>query len=203
MLVVLEGIDNSGKTYQAKALKSKLKMEGVKVNIHKELFSKMRGVTKRLVDEGKLPLIVKKIVYGKIEEHKIENCEWPPREIIIIDRFIHTVLAYAKVSRHYINLCESLKRHHLYDLVIYVDITPDEALERSKIAHDDMRYSWDYLNSARLNYLEFVASNELILLDGMRPKEEVTGAIISLMKDHFVRSKFERGSWGLERRIGW
>jgi len=185
MLVVLEGIDNSGKTYQAKALKSELEKEGIYVNINKEMFSKIRGVTKRLVDEGKLPQFVQKIAYGKVEKPEIENREWPPRQLIIIDRFIHTVLAYAKVSRYYIKLCESMKRYKLYDLAIYVDITPDEALERSKISHDDMRYSWDYLNSARMNYLNFVESNELKLLDGMRSKEEVTEDIIALMKEHF------------------
>ncbi|MDP6157157.1 MAG: dTMP kinase [Candidatus Thermoplasmatota archaeon] len=189
MLVILEGIDNSGKSYQAKALKSKLEKEGTKVNINKEMFSKIRGVTKGLVNEGRIPSLFDKIMNGKVKERKIDYSEWPPPEIIIIDRFIHTVLAYAKVSRYYIKLCESMKRHHLYDLAIYVDITPDEALERSKLANDNMRYSWDYLNSARLNYLKFVESNELILVDGMRPKEEVTEAIISLMKDHFYSNK--------------
>ena len=186
MLVVLEGIDNSGKTYQANALKSKLEMQGTKVSINKEMFSKIRGVTKSLVDEGKLPHILQKIAGGRVNQHEIGDREWPPRKIIIIDRFIHTVLAYAKVSRYYIKLCESLKRHPLYDLAIYVDVTADEALARSKIAHDNMRYSWDYLNSARQNYLKFIDSNELELLDGMRPREEVTEDIIALMKDHYL-----------------
>ena len=187
MLVVLEGIDNSGKTCQAKYLKSILEGDETRVSIHKELFSKIRGVTMGLKHEGRLPLIVRKIVSGKVEPDEIEKGEWPPREIIIIDRFIHTVLAYAKINRYYMDLCEFLTRYRLYDLAIYVDITADEALLRSKIAHDDMRYSWDYLNSARLNYLKFVESKELLPLDGMRPKEEVTDSIIALMKDRFVR----------------
>ena len=92
MLVILEGIDNSGKSYQAKALKSKLEKEGTKVNINKEMISKIRGVTKGLVNEGRIPSLFDKIMNGKVKERKIDYSEWPPPEIIIIDRFIHTVL---------------------------------------------------------------------------------------------------------------
>ena len=185
MIVVLEGIDNSGKTYQANELKRILERQGTEVNINKEFFSKIRGVMTKMVNDGRIPSVVQKILEIKVVGHESKNCNWPPRELIIIDRFIHTVLAYAKVNDYYMNLCETLKRYRLYDLAIYVDITADEALERSRIANDNMDYSWDYLNSARMNYLKFVKSDGLKLLDGMRSKEEVTESLIALIKDHF------------------
>ena len=183
MFIVFEGIDNAGKTYQIGVVRSILREEGYRVSVHKEFFSKIREILKRQMLKGKLPSFVNVIYDNVMAAVGNDNGSGEDDGIVMIDRFIHTVLAYGKTEKENIDWLRSLNRKDLYDLGIFIDITPEEALNRSEKDNDDMSYSWDYLNNARENYLKFVENGELVMVDGMRDRVEVTGEIIQLIRD--------------------
>jgi len=182
MFIVFEGIANAGKTYQLEVVRSILEEEGYGVSVHKDFFAKIREMLKRQMARGKLPPFVN-VIYGSIMGAVgTDNNSEGDDEIVMIDRFIHTVLAYAKAEKQNIDWLRSLPRKDLYDLGIFIDITPEEALNRSEQDNDHMSYSWDYLNNARENYLKFVDNGELISVSGMREKEKVTEEIMELIR---------------------
>ncbi len=182
MFIVFEGIDNAGKTYQIEVVRSILEEEGYHVGVHKEFFAKIREMLKRQLIMGKLPPFVNVIYDNIMMAVGNGNIGSEDGEIVMIDRFIHTVLAYGKVEKENIDWLRSLPRKDLYDLGIFIDITPEEALIRSGKDNDQMSYSLDYLSAAQENYLKFVENEELISVNGMQEKEKVTEEIMELIR---------------------
>ena len=182
MFVVLEGIDNSGKTYQTKAIKAELEREGVRAIIRKEFFPKIFEMLKRRYDKGMFSPFVEAMISGVIAMFGVSEAGITDADVVIIDRFVHTVLAYGEADNRSVDIIDDLDRSELYDLAIYIDITPEEAMERSRRGDDNMRYSRDYLSVVREHYLGFVDKGELIFVDGMRPRETVTREIMELLQ---------------------
>ena len=183
MFVVLEGIDNSGKSYQAYAVKEELGKEGVRVVVHKDLFQKIFEMLRRRYDRGMFSPFAEAMISGALALFGNGETVNTDADVVIVDRFIHTVLAYGEPENRSAGVMKDLDRVEMYDLGIYIDVTPEEAMERSRRAEDGMRHSGDYLSAARENYLGFVEKGELVLVDGIRSREEVTEEIVRLVKE--------------------
>lgn len=208
MFVVLEGIDNAGKTYQGQIICSLLGKEGYRVEVYKKLHLKILETLKRQLGiaatssglenffdptlKSKSNSVPSKDVHKKYGEPRSDTLEGfgcvkegqGADRIVIMDRFIHTVFAYGEAAPWTIQWLRTLPREKLYDIVIYIDITPEEALERAKSTNDVRKYTHDYLDSARKKYQKYLLKGEMIPVNGMQPREDVTRDILATMRSH-------------------
>lgn len=182
MFVVFEGIDNSGKTFQAGAVRKELVLGGHTVRVRKNLFLKLAEVLQRQSDLGKLPLAVASFLNAARAAFGADERERDPGEIVIIDRFVHTIIAHGRAGDMDVTWIEGVRRTELYDVGIYIDITPEEAVRRAEFPGAEMEYSAEYLEQIRNHYLRFVEAGELILIDGMRDREMVTRDIMKILE---------------------
>ena len=140
MLVILEGLDNTGKTTIAKMLMQYYKIQGKNAILAKELSTPVGEQIKQLSREGKLTPELKSYLFpadrrllldglGKIEKD----------DIVIFDRYVPSAIAYRMAD----GIDKNFPRH---DLGFYIDITPDESIRRNTDQKFNIRYSFDQLD---------------------------------------------------------
>lgn len=149
-LIVVEGIDGSGKTTQAQRL-------------HKKLSKKHKTFLTKNPTDGPIGQLIRKALINKIEipsmsmqylfsadrqAQQVEIIEHLKKgEIVISDRYFWSSLAYGIVDRHYKELSKGqnlllisqsvLSHFHQFilpDMTIYLDVSVDVAYKRLKDA---------------------------------------------------------------------
>ena len=139
--IVFEGIDGAGKTTQVNILAERLRAEGKKVVITAEPTGLEGGKRLREALSGKIKKseceMAVMFVADRIE-HNIHKTEGISALVesgayVICDRYYYSTLAYQGQSTDYewvkkMNLsCPEIRRP---DLCIYLDLTPEQSLER-------------------------------------------------------------------------
>ncbi len=185
MLIVLEGIDNSGKTYQSEMLRQRLFEKGHRVRILKSILPKVTESFSRQERQGKLPPLLQGFLEAARTAFGMSEARGDEGELVIIDRFIHTIIAHGMAGDANVEWLSEMRRAELYDLGIYLDVTPEEAVARSRKAQDGMRYTTEYLGGVRKHYLDFVEEGELILVDGMRDRDVITRELMGIIEAGF------------------
>lgn len=186
MIIVLEGIDNAGKTTVAKMLYNYFSSKGVKVSISRELTTKVGDLIKSSVKNEGLSPITKAFLFAADRQIRLEQlgdiCN--SEEIIIFDRYLHSAVVYREAEGLDGSWVKELNRYIPHsDFSFYIDITPEESIRRNTDTKFNIHYTLEHLAKVRKSYMDYVESGELTLIDGMKDTKYVLKRIIDTLRE--------------------
>ena len=170
MIVVLEGIDNCGKTTTSEQLSQYFKRTGRSVHISKELTTDVGSLIKNASSTSPFSPIMKTFLFAADRQLRLEEIEKSNKyDVYIFDRYLYSAIAYREA--------EGIDRHWVQD----IDISPEESIRRNTDAKFNIHYSLEYLSHVRESYLREVKDGNLIMIDGMCNSERVYQQIIDTL----------------------
>ncbi len=199
VLIAIEGIDGSGKTSVAKRITKWLMENNIKAVYTSEPSKSPIGL-----------LIKEKIISAPMRrDARIEallfaaDRLWhviyeiiPYLEegtVVIADRYYFSSIAYQGALGAPIEWIKELNKFAPEpELSIYIDITPQEAIRRKRKQGDVKKLfeNIEYLSKVREIYLELVRQNRLVLVNGMKPLDEVVDEAIGKVKSLLLSRSF-------------
>lgn len=185
MIIVLEGIDNAGKTTIAQMLVDYFESRGKKVIISKELTTRVGETIKCSIKSEGLSSISKTFLFAADRQIRLEELsnELYDGTIVIFDRYLHSAIAYREVEGVEAEWVKMVNKNiPCSDVNIYIDITPQESIRRNTDNKFNIHYSLSHLEKIRNTYLKYVESGELMLVNGMRSINEVKNEIITILE---------------------
>ncbi len=200
MFVAIEGIDGSGKTTFARALKDKLEMAGRRVRLTFEPTEGIVGaLIKGAVERGIEPETEALLFMADRCEHVREIRGWLRDGYdVIADRYVYSTIAYQGERlrlKHGVEMEEwlwSLFRPFALwpDVVVLLDIEPAEGLARvsgrrtSREKFEELRF----LEGVRARYLAMAEKHGFIVLDSCLSVEVLVEHLLeNLLQDHSKR----------------
>ena len=184
VFIVIEGLDGSGKTTQAKILSKKLS-ENYKILCTAEPSQGKIGAFIRngcLYEENRLPKEAEALVFAADRIEHMQNEIAPALaedKIVICDRYIYSSLAYQGSTGLSLDWIKTINARALQpDFSIFIDVSPEQVLERLHRKKSVME-TLETQQKVREVYLKFVEKGELILINGDKPKEVVADALYS------------------------
>ncbi len=196
-LIVMEGLDGSGKSTQTKLLVEHLKKKGFQVHLTNEPSDKgLRKIikdtisTKSKIDDP----ILDALLYTSDRRFHLKSEILPLLEqnfIVISDRYYHSTFTYQQAQGLDLDWLIDINKFSLKpNLTIIIDSNPEKALERiSKENRQNIAKfeKLEFLKKLRGNYLnlpEKLKDEKIIIIDGDRPREEVFGDIKKIVERH-------------------
>jgi dTMP kinase len=178
LLVVLEGLDGAGKTTVALEIVNMLISMGYRALYTYEPFdSPFAQALSKVKSELSLSPLLDALAMTCDRAYHVETIVIPHLErgyIVVMDRYFYSTIAYQGAMGVDIEWLRILNSVFVKpDLAIYLDIEPEEGLKRSSARKWAFYEKPEILRKAREIYLEMVKRSELILVNSMRPKEEV------------------------------
>ena len=196
--IVFEGIDGSGKTTQARLLAKRLEENGKKVVMTAEptdlptgraLREALGGKVKKSECEMAVLFVEDRIAHNIAPDSGIEALleagAW-----VICDRYYYSTLAYQGQSTDYawvksMNLdCPQIRKP---DLCIYVDLLPEQSLERIRKGRESVEIyeNIETLSRVREQFLSVIndlkQTENIRVIDGYRSVEEIFADIYSIV----------------------
>jgi dTMP kinase len=193
--IVIEGLDGSGKTTQAKLLAAKLRQSHHAVYTFEPSQGRIGTFIRNgcLYEDKRLHAEVEALLFAADRVEHVENEIKPALEegcLVISDRYIYSSLAYqgsAGISQTWI---ETLNEYALKpDFAVFIDVSPETVLKRLERRKSVME-TLGTQRCVREIYLKFVKKGELIAVDGDKPEAEVFEALLAQV------SKFLEGFRG-------
>ena len=196
--IVLEGIDGAGKTTQAAMLRAHLESKGRRVVCQAEPTDFESGRALRAALGGKIKRSECQMAVMFVEDRIAHNIH-PTEGIeailatgadIICDRYYYSTLAYQGQSTDYawckaMNLsCPEIRRP---DLCIYLDLTPEQSLERIRKGRDSVEIyeneeTLRRVRNAFLSVLDDLSTTDRIAkVDAYRTPEEIARELATLV----------------------
>jgi len=188
MLIAFEGLDQSGKETQAKALRDRLRAGGAKsrvvsfpdygTTIGEEIARALQG--ERDYDAEVMQLLYVANRY----ERKSDIERWQAAGLVVIfDRYVASSIAYGEAQGLESEWLVSLQRFLPWpDLTILLDVTPEIAVQRKMTGRDLYEGDIDLLSSARQSYLRQSEQPDWGKVDGQQAKDVVEEAIFDLVE---------------------
>ena len=168
MLVILEGLDNTGKTTIAKMLMQYYKIQGKNATLAKELSTPIGEQIKQLSKEGKLTPELKTYLFVADRRLLLDGLGQVNKDdIVIFDRYVPSAIAYRMadgVDKDWVkSVNKNFPRH---DLGFYIDITPETSIERNTDQKFNILYSYEHLDRVRKAYMSILDEYSLQKIDG-------------------------------------
>ncbi len=188
--ITFEGIDGAGKTLQARMLRDRLVMEGYEVWLTEEPTDGVIGSLLRDFIDGKLNLREETVALlfaaDRLEHLKDVEEALLYRRYVISDRYLLSSLAYqgSKLPIEWVKEINKFAR--LPDVVILLDLPPEQAYSRTskKGAFDR---DLDRLSKIRQLYLELSQEppwrDVTVKIDASRRPEEVHSDVMKALRD--------------------
>lgn len=198
MFIALEGIDGSGKSTQLTMLKDYLKKTGKKVYLTREPSDLRTGRTIRRYLTGELKAdnrVIAALFVADRLEHILDENEGLLKQKaegfdIVSDRYYFSSYAYQSVDMpmDWIINANSVAAELLKpDIVIFIDITPESAMERININREETELfeTKERLTETRNKYFEafdkLKDSENVVIIDGNGTPDEVHERIIEVL----------------------
>ncbi|WP_260447788.1 dTMP kinase, partial [Listeria seeligeri] len=144
MFIILEGLDNAGKTTAAEIISEHFRNKGMSVYVSKELTTNVGIIIKELNRRGKLSSITKTFLFAADRQIRLEEFvkDSENYDIIIMDRYIYSAMAYRVAEGTDLNwvkvVNDNVKKS---DLAYYIDISPEESINRNSKKKFNIKYS--------------------------------------------------------------
>ena len=191
VFIVIEGLDGSGKTTQTNLLAKKLS-ENHKVLCTAEPSQGKIGSFIRngcLYEEKRLPTEAEALLFAADRIEHMQNEIAPSLaegKTVICDRYIYSSLAYQGSVGLSLDWIKTINARALQpDFSIFIDVFPARVLERLQRKKSVME-TLETQQKVREIYIKFVEKNELILINGDKPKglvaDELYSKVLSLLK---------------------
>jgi dTMP kinase len=183
MLIVFEGLDQSGKETQAKRLRARLEQGGRRVQflsfpeydtaIGREIRQALDGAREFAADVMQLLYVANRLEFRPQIERALAA-----GDIVICDRYCASSIAYGEAQGLDPAWLSEIQRSlPKADLTILLDIAPETAVRRKSTGRDRYERDLDLLARVRQSYLRQTAAPDWCRIDAELGKDEVTAAI--------------------------
>jgi dTMP kinase len=193
VFICIEGLDGCGKTTQAKLLVKKLKKhydalctaEPSRGNIGKFIKKNCLNAEKR----GSV--LVEALLFAADRVDHVQNEISPALSkgrVVVSDRYLYSSYAYQGAAGLELEWIEKLNKHAIRpDLAIFIDVKPEtvvQRLKRKKSVMEDLETQ----KKVREVYLKYVQKNQLVRLDGNKPKRAVAKDLFQTAREFLEKS---------------
>ena len=184
--IVIEGLDGSGKTTQAKLLAAKLKQSHNAFYTAEPSEGRMGTFIRNacLYEEKRLLPDVEALLFAA---DRVEHVEYEIKpalkegHLVISDRYLFSSLAYQGSSGLSLAWIRSINKHVLKpDFAVFIDVSPETVLKRLDRRKSVME-TIETQRCVREIYLRFVEKGELVVVDGEKSEAEVFKALSSVV----------------------
>lgn len=183
LLIVLEGIDQCGKTTISKLLKNKLEELNLKTIIQtfpdkstligNVINSYLQGNTKLSPQESHLLYSLNRHEKKNFMEEKLYN-----NYNIICDRYIFSGIAYSLTNGLDYNFCSNTEKYLIKpDLTFYFDISISETNKRRKSLKTDIYETSNFQSKVKEAYSK-IKNKDWIIINAEQTPEEITNIIL-------------------------
>lgn len=183
LLIVLEGIDQCGKTTISKLLKNKLLSLNLKTIIQtfpdkstligNIINSYLQGNTKLSPQESHLLYSLNRHEKKSFMEEKLYN-----NYNIICDRYIFSGIAYSLANGLDYSFCLNTEQYLIKpDLIFYFDISIPETNKRRKSIKTDIYETSNFQTKVKEAYSK-IKTNDWIIISSEQTPEEITNIIL-------------------------
>ena len=190
LLIVLEGIDQCGKTTISKLLKNKLEELNLKTIIQtfpdkstligNVINSYLQGNTKLSPQESHLLYSLNRHEKKSFMEEKLYN-----NYNIICDRYISSGIAYSLANGLDHTFCLNTEQYLIKpDLIFYFDISITETNKRRKSLKTDIYETSNFQTKVKEAYSK-IKTNDWIIINSEQTPEEITNIILK----HILNTK--------------
>jgi dTMP kinase len=191
IFIVIEGLDGSGKTTQAKLLARKLEKTRKVLLTAEPSCGKIGSFIREdcLYEEKRLPTEAEALLFAadRIEHMYTEvKPALDDGKLVICDRYIYSSLAYqgsAGLSLEWIKTINA--RAMQPDFSLFIDVPPERVIERLQRKKSVME-TLETQQKVREVYLKYVEKGELVRINGDKPKdavaEELYSKVLALLK---------------------
>ena len=176
--IVIEGLDGSGKTTQARLLAEKLSRSHRTVYTAEPSRGKIGTFIRErcLYGEKRLATTVEALLFAADRIEHVENEIKPAMaqgRLVICDRYFYSSLAYQGSSDLSIDWIAEINRYALKpNFAVFIDVTPEKVLQRLNRRKSVME-NLETQRKVREIYLKYVAKGDLTRINGDKPLEEV------------------------------
>jgi dTMP kinase len=180
--IIIEGLDGSGKTTQAKSLATRLNRS------HRALYTAepSQGTIGTFIRENclygekRLSATVEALLFAADRAEHIEREVKPALaegRLVISDRYVYSSLAYQGSAGLAIDWIGTINKHALKpDFAVFIDASPETVLKRLNRKKSIME-NLETQRKVRKIYLTFVEKGELVRIDGDKPTDAVFEAL--------------------------
>lgn len=186
IFIVIEGLDGSGKTTQARVLAKKLSQDHQVLLTAEPSKGKIGTFIREscLYENHRLPTEAEALLFAADRiEHMQNELKTALKEgkLVICDRYTYSSLAYQGSAGLSLDWIKTINSRALQpDFSIFIDCPPERVIERLKRKKSVME-TLQTQQKVRQVYLKYVEKGELIRLDGDRSKEEVAEELYSMV----------------------
>ena len=188
MLIVIEGVDQSGKETQAQRLRERLREAGHKArllsfpdygtSIGEEIARALQGEREYGSDVMQLLFVANR------HERREAIREWVDGGLILVcDRYRASSIAYGEAQGLDAGWLEDIQRYlPRADLTIFIDIAPATAATRKSQGRDRYERDLSLLERVRSSYQRQATSPDWVRVDGERTIEEIAEDVFAAVQ---------------------
>jgi dTMP kinase len=193
VFICIEGLDGCGKTTQAKLLVKKLKKHYDAVYTAEPSRGEIGKFIKKncLNAERRGSVLVEALLFAADRVDHVQNEVSPALgkgRVVVSDRYVYSSYAYQGAAGLELEWIEELNEHAIRpDLAIFIDVKPEtvvQRLKRKKSVMEDLETQ----KKVREVYLKYVQKNQLVRLDGNKPKRAVAKDLFQTVRDFLEKS---------------
>ena len=193
VFIVIEGLDGSGKTTQAKTLTAKLCRTHNAIYTAEPSKGKIGMFIRNrvLYGEKRPPTAIEALLFAADRIEHVQNEVLPALaegRVVICDRYVYSSLAYQGSAGLNLDWIETINAHALKpDLALFIDVDPEAVQARLKSRKSVME-NLETQRKVREIYQKFIEKGELIRVNGDKPKNMVADEILSAVTS-FLKSR--------------
>ena len=190
--IVIEGLDGSGKTTQARLLVQKLRSGHNVVYTTEPSRGKIGSFIREccLFEEKRLDSATEALLFAADRIEHIQNEVVPALNkglLVISDRYLYSSLAYQGSTGLSLEWIEAINKHALKpDLAVFIDVAPETVMQRLNRKKSVME-TLETQRQVREVYLKFVANDDMVRIDGDMLVAELSEALYSRVL-HFLKT---------------
>ena len=193
MLIAFEGLDQSGKETQTRALRAQLERNGLTVRtVSFPDYDTPIGqeIRKALAGERDFGADVMQLLYvANRFEYKPRLDAWlAAGDVVICDRYRASSVAYGEAQGLDSRWLEEIQRHlPAPAITILLDIAPETAVSRKTTDRDRYERDLALLGRVRKSYRRQATRHRWTLVDAERSKDEVATAVLAAVQRRLAR----------------
>jgi dTMP kinase len=180
--IVIEGLDGSGKTTQARLLVQKLQNSHNAVYTTEPSSGKVGSFIRDrcLYEEKRFDSAVEALLFAADRVEHVQNEVAPALnegKLVVSDRYVYSSLAYQGSAGLNIDWINAINKPALKpDLAVFIDVAPEIVLKRLNRKKSVME-TLETQKKVREIYLKFVANGQLVRIDGDMPVADLSEAL--------------------------
>jgi dTMP kinase len=186
--IVIEGLDGSGKSTQAKLLARALRQTHSAVFTAEPSRGKIGRFirSKILYGERRVSTAVEALLFAADRIDHVQNevmAAVSDGKIVVSDRYLYSSLAYQGSAGLSLDWIQTINAHALKpDLALFIDVNPETVLKRLKRKKSVMEIL-ETQQKVREIYLKYVANGELVKVNGEQTKRDVAKEVLTVVTE--------------------